>query len=182
MSFSVTTTHTSDPVQKLFGDLMFGAETFDKGVGQILPGFHNKISLNRFVSATNKIIAAIPTPSNAVSSITKDEKAITMNEIMWYDEINPKDFDVDRKWLQTVGPSVSAENAAVIMSAVRETVVQAFNKDLDQLLWNGDTQSGSAWLSPIDGFVKLIDADGTVNSCVTSGAVTSANVIAVLEK
>ena len=182
MSISVTTTHVSNPVEKLYKDLMFGNQTISKGLVQAIPGQRTKTAINRFYGAVNKITAKVATPTVAASALTKDEKAITSAEVMFYDEFDPKSFNVDHKFLNTIGASVSAQAARVLLEAINDRVTKIFNYDLDNLLWNGDTGSGSAWLSPINGIVKQIDADGTVISCVTSGAVTSANVIAVLEK
>jgi hypothetical protein len=160
---------------------MFGAETIRGGVCQVIPGKRKQVTLNRFYSAVQKITARVATPTTAADALTKDERQITMAEIMWYDEFDPKDFNLDWQFLNTVGASVDARAARVLLNAIRSSVVNAFNYDLEQLIWNGDTDSSDAWLAPIDGFVKLIDADTTVNSVTPAGAISAANVIAVLE-
>ena len=181
MSITRASVHVSNPVQKLFRDLMFGAETIEKGVAQLIPGQRKQVTLNRFYSSTQNITVRVPTPTTAADALTKDEKQIVMNDIQYYDEFDPMEFNVDWKFLNSIGPQVSSTAAAVLLSAIRDSVVNAFNYDLEQLLWNGDTLSGDAWLSPIDGFVKQIDADGTVTSVTPAGAITAANVIAVLQ-
>lgn len=181
MSITKTPTQQTRVVQKLFKDLMFGSETVEKGVVQVIQGQRNKVQLNRFYAAVNKIIARVPTPTVTADALTKDEKIIQANEIMFYDEFDPKSFNVDDIFLQSIGPSVTSTAASVLLEAIRDRVTMVFNYDLDNLLWNGDTASGSAWLSPIDGLVKLIDADGTVINVTPNGVVTPANVIAILE-
>lgn len=181
MAITRASVHVSNPVEKLYRDLMFGSETINKNVAQIIPGQRKQVTLNRFYSAENKITARVATPTTAADALTKDEKQITMADIMWYDEFDPMEFNVDWKFLNSVGPQVTSSAAAVLLEAIRGSVTTAFNADFENLLWNGDTASGSAWLSPIDGIVKLIDADGTVNSVTPAGAVTAANVISILE-
>ena len=100
---------------------------------------------------------------------------------MFYDDFNPKLFNIDESFLWSIGPTVTASAATVLLAAIQDRVTKIFNYDLDNLIWNGDTNSGDAWLDPIDGLVKLIDADTSVISVGTLGAVTAANVIAVLE-
>lgn len=160
---------------------MFGSQTIEKGLVQVIPGKRNKVQLNRFYGAVNKITAAVATPVTAASALTKDEKVIQAAEIMFYDRFNPKAFNIDDEFLQSIGASVTATAATVLLAAIQDRVTKIFNYDLDNLLWNGDTTSGNAWLSPIDGIVKLIDADAGVINVTPAGAVTSANVVAILE-
>lgn len=181
MAISKTPTQQIRVVEKLWKDLMFGSQTIEKGIVHVIPGQRNKVQLNRFYAAVNKIVVAVPTPTTPADALTKDEKIIQAAEIMFYDRFNPKSFNIDDKFLQSIGASVSATAATVLLEAIRDRVVKVFNYDLDNLLWNGDTGSPNAWLSPIDGIVKLIDADGTVISVTPAGAVTPANVVSIFE-
>ena len=181
MAITFTPTDPSTPIEKLFKDLMFGSQTMEKGLVQVIPGQRNKTLISRFYGAVNKIVAAVPTPTVAADALTKDEKTIQSGEIMFYDTFNPKLFNIDEKFLWSIGPSVTSSAAAILLAAIQDRVTKIFNYDLDNLLWNGDTTSGSAWLSPIDGIVKLVDADTSVVSVTPQGVITSANVIAVLE-
>jgi hypothetical protein len=180
---AINTTPLDVPVyiSNLFKDLLFGAETIEKGLVQVVPMAHNKINMDRFTASVQNLTVAAATPSTPASALTKDEKVLTMNEVMFYDEFNPKTFNVEPEYLRTIGPMVDAQAAQVLLSAIREKITESFNYDLEQLMWNGDTTSGDAWLSPIDGWVKLIDADTTVNSVTPAGAVTASNVIAIFE-
>jgi len=181
MAISITTTNVGTPVERLFSDLVLSCETLDKGVAQVLAGYQNKIPLNRLYSGVQAITTRVATPTTAADNTTKDEKLITMNEIQYYDTFDPKNFNVDWKFLWAEGPEVRQRAAQALLNALLPSVRTAFNYDLEYLLWNGDTTSGDAWSEAIDGFVKLIDADGTVNNVTPAGAVTASNVIAVLQ-
>jgi hypothetical protein len=163
---------------------MFGSETIEQGLVHVIPGQRKQTTLNRFYTATNKIVIRKATPdpdTDAADAMTKDERQIVSKEIMWFDRFDPKEFNLDWKFLNTIGPSVTATQAAILLEAIYDRVRLGFNEDYDNLIWNGDTTSGDAWLSPIDGIVKNIDADVNVVSVTPAGAVTAANVIAVLE-
>ncbi len=181
MAITKTPTQTPTSIEKLYKDLMFGSETVEQGLVQVVPGQRNKTYINRFYGDVNKIVSRVPTPTTPANALTKDEKLIQSNEVMFYDRFDPKTFNLDEKFLWSIGPSVTSSAAAILLEAIRERVTKIFNYDLDNMLWNGDTASGNAWLSPIDGIVKLIDADPTVISVTQQGAVTPANVIAILE-
>jgi hypothetical protein len=181
MAITKTPTQQVRVVERLWKDLFFGSQTMERGLVQVIPGQRNKVQLNRFYAAANKITAAVATPTTPADALTKDEKTIQAAEIMFYDRFNPKTFNVDDVFLQSIGASVTASAATVLLEAIRDRVTLVFNQDWDNLIWNGDTTSGDAWLSPIDGIVKLIDADGTVVSVTPAGAVTPANVISILE-
>ena len=181
MSIAKTPTDPTTPIEKLYLDLMFGSESIEKGLVQVIPGTRNKTQIDRFYGAVNKITDRVATPTTPASALTKDEKLIQGAEIMFYDEFDPKTFNLDDEFLWSIGHSVTSSAAQVLLAAINNRVTKIFNYDLDNLLWNGDTTSGNAWLSPIDGIVKLIDADTSVISVQPAGAITSANVIAILE-
>jgi hypothetical protein len=181
MAINQTPLNVPTYVSTLFKDLLLKPETLERSVAQMLPMAHNKMNLDRFTATTGAITAAVETPSTTADNITKDEKTLTMAEVMYYNEFNPKNFNVEPKYLQSIGPSVDAQAAAVLLSAIREKVVEVFGYDIENLLWNGDTASGSDYLSPIDGFIKQIDADNTVNNVTPAGAITAANVIDIFE-
>ena len=79
------------------------------------------------------------------------------------------------------GPSVSAEAAAALWAAIKDTVASSVNSDLEEGIWQGDILSGDAWLAEFDGYLKLLDNDVTVIEVTPQGAVTAANVIGILE-
>ena len=100
MALNQTTSFVSNPIEKLYKDLMFGNQTISKGLVQVIPGQRTKTTINRFYGAVNKIVDKVPTPTVAASALTKDEKHITSAEVMFYDEFDPKSFgNVDWKFL-----------------------------------------------------------------------------------
>ena len=68
MAITRSSVHVSVPVEKLYRDLMLGAESIQKGVLQVIPGKRKQVSLNRFFSATQKITAKVATHSQKMRS------------------------------------------------------------------------------------------------------------------
>lgn len=181
MAITRSTAFIGTPVPQLISDLVLGAESIDKGIVHAFSDKRDKVYLNRFVAANHKLGARVATPVTAAGAMTKDEKTITPANLMFYDEFDPRDFEGDWEFLWTQGPSVSAEAASALWNAIRDTVATSVNSDLEEGIWQGDTGSGSAWLAEFDGYLKLLDADGTVNTVTPAGAITAVNVIAILE-
>ena len=181
MAISLSTSFDGTAVPQLISDLVLGAESIEKGIVHAFSDKRDKVYLNRFVASTGNLGARVATPVTAASAMTKDEKTITPGNLMFYDEFDPRDFEGDWEFLWTQGPSVSAEAAAVLWNAIKDTVTSSVNYDLEQAIWRGDTGSGSSWLAQFDGYLKLMDADATVNDVTPAGAITAVNVISILE-
>lgn len=181
MALSLTTTFDGTAVPQLISDLVLGAESIEKGIVHAFSDKRDKVVLNRFVTANHQLVARVATPSSTADAMTKDEKIITPGNLMYYDEFDPRDFEGDWEFLWTQGPSVSAEAAAVLWNAIKDTTAASINSDLEEAIWQGDTGSGSAWLAEFDGYLKILDADATVTDVTPAGAITAVNVIAILE-
>jgi len=181
MSIARTSSFVGTPIPELLTDLVLGAESIEKGVVHAFSDKRDKVYLNRFYAANHKLGPRVPTPTTPASAMTKDEKIITPGNIMFYDEFDPRDFEGDWEFLWSEGPSVSAEAAQILWNAIKKTIASSVNSDLDEAIWQGDTTSGNVWLKQFDGYLKLIDADATVIDVTPAGAITAANVIALLE-
>lgn len=181
MAITRSTSFVGTPVPQLITDLVLGAESIEKGIIHAFPDKRDKVYLNRFYTANHQLGARVATPVTAANAMTKDEKAITPGSLMFYDEFDPRDFEGDWDFLWSQGASVSAEAAAALWSAIKDTVASSVNSDLEEGIWQGDTGSGNAWLAQFDGYLKLLDADVSVNTVTPAGAITAANVVAILE-
>lgn len=185
MANTNTTTFLNTPIEKLFGDLVLGSQTLDKGVAQMLQGYKKEISLNRFFIEGDNITAPPvsgkfgETPNG---SFSKDEKSIVQGKMHWENEFLVTDYDIDQKFLWASGPSALPSPSNVLMDAVRPAVIANFSNELDRIIWRGDTAGATGGgLDLIDGFEKLLTADATVIK-VAPTVITAANVIAEFEK
>lgn len=180
MSVSQTTTFVGIPKPILYRDLVFGAESIDAGIIDIITDERTKVPMNRWVVAAQKSTAPQDEPSTTVNASTKDEKLITTGERELYDEFKPSEFNDDWKFLHAMGSSAQDSFAQPILDAIFPGYAASFNSDVEEGIWQGNTGSGSPWLARHDGYLKIMDADGTVNDLAVAGAITSANVIAIL--
>lgn len=181
MAITRSTSFVGTPVPQLISDLVLGAESIDKGLIHAFSDKRDKVYLNRFVTANHQLGPRVATPVTAADAMTKDEKVITPGNLMFYDTFDPRDFEGDWDFLWSQGPSVSAEAATALWNAIKGTVISSVNSDLEEAIWQGDTASGNAWLAQFDGYLKLLDADGTVVNVTPAGAITASNVISILE-
>ena len=181
MAITRTTAFIGTPIPQLISDLVLGAESIEKGIVHAFADKRDKVYLNRFFTANHQLVGRVPTPVTAADAMTKDEKTIDPGNLMFYDEFDPRDFEGDWDFLWSQGPSVSAEAATVLWNAIKDTVASSVNSDLEEGIWQGDTGSGSAWLAEFDGYLKLLDADGTVITVTPQGTITAANIIGILE-
>ncbi len=181
MAISRSSAFIGTPVPQLITDLVLGAESIEKGIVHAFSDKRDRVYLNRFFTANQQLGPRVPTPTVSADASTKDEKIITPGNLMYYDTFDPRDFEGDWEFLWSQGPSVSAEAATALFNAIKDTVASSVNNDLEQGIWRGDTGSGDPWLAQFDGYLKLLDADGTVITVTPQGTITAANVIGVLE-
>ena len=57
MSVSQTTTFVGEPQERLYRDLVFGAESINAGIMEVIIDKRTKVPLNKWVIASHKVIA-----------------------------------------------------------------------------------------------------------------------------
>ncbi len=181
MSITRASVHVSIPLERLIIDLILGSDTLDKGVAQLITGMQKQVTLNRFFTEGDNITGRVATPVTAADASTKDEKQIVMGELMYYDEFDPKEFNLDWEFLWASGGNPNQEPSTALVNAIMPSVTANFNNTLERMLWQGDISAGTDPLQIFDGWEKLFAADGTVIDVTPAGAITAANVISIFE-
>lgn len=181
MSITRSSVHVSVPLERLIVDLILGSETLDKNVAQLLPSSQKQVTLNRFYTEGDNITGRVPKPTTPNDASTKDERQIVMGELMWYNEYDPKEFNLDWEFLWATGPSGMQEPSQALIDAIMPSVTANFNKTLERMLWQGDITAGTDPLQIFDGWEKLFAADATVIDVTPAGPITAANVISIFE-
>jgi len=179
MSVSVTTTFVGQPPEKLYGDLVFGAESITKGIIEVIEDKRHKVPLNRFITSSGNVVAPQDVPSTSVNASTHSEVLITTGELELFDLFAPSDFNDAWRFLNSAGPSADVEFAPAILEAIMPNYINSFNTDLETIIWQGDT-GGAEPVKRFAGYLVTADADGTVNDLTPAGAITAANIIAIL--
>ena len=181
MSITRSTVHVSIPVERLIVDLILGSDTLDKGVAQLLPSSQKQVTLNRFFTEGDNTMGRVATPTTPADASTKDEKQIVMGELLYYDEFDPKEFNLDFEFLWATNASNMQEPSQVLINAIMPSVTANFNNTVERMLWRGDTAAGTDPLQIFDGWEKQIAADATVIDVTPAGVITAANVISIFE-
>ena len=94
MAINSTSAFIGTPFEELFGRLVLGAETIEKGLLHVIPDKRNKVYLNRFRAPNDLLRARVAEPTAALD-YTKDEKTITPYSAEFYTEFNARDFGVN---------------------------------------------------------------------------------------
>jgi len=167
-------------LNEMINPLILGARTIDKGQIRVIPNVNDAVEVSRFTVAVDELEAPVATPSTANDSMTKDSVTITTGEAMFYDTFNPlRDFDEDWSYLWQVGKMTDAEYNSLVRQNIQSEVIKSIRNNVEKLIWEGDTASSLAYLNRFDGFIKLIEADSTVNEAAGTPAVlTASNIIA----
>lgn len=182
MSVNVTTSANGEALNGLITQFILGAQTIDQGLVRIVPNQMNTVALQRFQTALDQLVAPVPTPVTPNDSMTKDEVIVTTGDAMFYDEYNPlRDFEDDWRDNWSTGGLTEAQAAAQVRTAIMQTVTESVQDGVEKLTWQGDTLSADAWLNRTDGFEKLIEANGDVNTVANIGLVDKTNILEIME-
>lgn len=182
MAFTINSAYVGDVEEQIFTLTVVGNQAVEKGSVYVKAGVQKALYLPRFNTNPNPLQARVATPdsANASDSFVYNERSITPLEAMFYDEFNPNDFSEVWRPFQPTGPLVDKVLNPQIQSAVLEGSVNSVGTQLGKLIWQGDTASIDPTLVFFDGYIKIALASGTI-SPTPAGAITAANVIAILE-
>ena len=172
------------PIPSYHLPVVLGATTIDRGLMNVRPSYMDKVEIIKMDSSANSLHAPVSTPTTGVGDYSITNRLITTGDIMYYREFNPlRDFENEYEWQYSTGRQVDARLAAVTQTAINELAAGDIADGLENLIWNGDTTSGSAWLSRFDGLIKLLDADSDsdINNVAFGAPLTAANIIDKLE-
>jgi len=162
--------------------MILGATTIERGLMRVIPSVMDKVHIPRFTAEKDKLVAPVDIPVVLADALFKTDITVTVGDMMFYDRFNPlRDFQEDWSQFYATGRLTDAQAAPKIRQAIEKTVIESVRNNLENLIWNGDKSSGSAFLSRFDGLIKIITADGKVNKVTPGAVITKANVIDLLE-
>lgn len=177
MPSNFTTSFVNVPIERLFEELILGAESFDKNISQVFEGFQTEVSLNRFqssgaIEARNPVFGA-----GTLGTLTKNEKLILMSEVQMEFQLDPHEFNLDHEFLWNTGPEALQSPSPALTNAIMSVVGKGFNNNLEQLLWNGGVGTITGWAADI----AAVDAAGDTIAVTPAGVITPTNVISIFE-
>ncbi len=181
MSVTINSGYNGDSVDLLISLMTTGNQAVEKGSVYVHAGVQKSLALPRFNASADQIQAnnADPQTAQASDSFTYDERSITPLSFMFYDEVNPRDFEDVWREFQPVGALADRVDNPKILAAITSETLKTFGTQIGKVIWQGDT-GGATAVSWFDGFEKILAADGAINP-TPAGAITAANVISILE-
>ena len=159
---------------KYLGAALLSADTLDKGAISILPNIKYKAAM-KVGAFSNLVRSADCDFDSTTSGLTLTEKVLTPTELQVNLQICKKELHADWEAAQ-MGFSAFDELPPLFSDFVIARVAAEVAKATETSIWQGSAGEGS-----FDGFETLLAADATVND-VVAGTVTTANVIAELQK
>ena len=159
---------------KYLGAALLSADTLDKGAITILPNVKYKAAM-KVGTFANLVRSADCDFDSSTSTLTLTEKVLSPTELQINLSLCKKELHSDWEAAQ-MGFSAFDELPPLFSDFVIARVAAEVAKATEVSIWQGSAGEGN-----FDGFETLLTADTTVND-VVAGTVTTANVIAELQK
>jgi len=181
MAITITSGYNGDSVDLLISLMTVGNQAVEKGSVYVHAGVQKSLAMPRFNAAEDQIQANNPDPQTAQASdsFTYDERVLTPLSFMFYDEVNPRDFEDVWREFQPVGMLADRVDNPKILAAITSETLKTFGTQIGKVIWQGDT-AGATAVSWFDGYEKILAADGAINP-TPAGVITASNVISILE-
>lgn len=116
------------------------------------------------VSPIPQVVAGCTfTPSG---STTFSQRTLTVRTVGFHDKYCLKALEA--KWTQKLLKAGQGYTEADMPKQIVDEILLSIQSQIETIDWQGDTTSGSSYLNPYDGLLKIIDAEGTVVSATPS--------------
>ena len=181
-SVTVTSNYVGEVADILLSLTKVGNQAIEKGSVYLQAGVQKEIFLPRFNASADQLQDRQEDPNAPSDSFAYDERSIAPLDAMFFDTVNPRNFEDVWREFQPVGPLVDRVDNPKIQAAIMEETMSTIATQLGKLIWQGDTAAGGA--SPLrffDGYRKILLADGAT-AVTPEGALTSANILSILDK
>jgi hypothetical protein len=167
-------TYAGEFAGKYLGAALLSADTLDKGAITILPNVKYKAAM-KVGAFSNLVRSADCDFDSSTSTLTLTEKVLTPTELQVNLQLCKKELHADWEAAQ-MGFSAFDELPPLFSDYVIARVASEVANATETSIWSGSAGEGN-----FDGFETLLAADTDVVD-VTAGTVTTANVIAELQK
>jgi hypothetical protein len=176
------TNYNGDVLEELYRVLSTGFSTRDKGLMRLETGIDSKRALPTITGADDPIGAYdAGAPSTETATVTYAERDLTVSQMMVYLEFIPRDWHTIWPMFRSVGDFTNLALNPEILRATLDILGDRVGKQMDKLVWQGDTASGTPALTRFDGLLKYATNDATVIDVPNIGVITKANVVDVIE-
>ena len=109
MANSFTTSHVSTSLERFWTEFLLETESFDKGLAQIIPMSKHNMTIDRFFADGTDEARTGTFAAATKGDLIKNEKQIVLQKRQLTFELDVTDFDSDRDWLWSTGPTAELQ-------------------------------------------------------------------------
>lgn len=179
-SVTVTSNYVGNPIDTLLELIALGNQAVQKGSVHVVPDVQKALFLPRLTAAADQLQVRQATPTSPSESFTYAERSLTPRDAMFYDTVNPRNFESAWRPFQPTGPLVDKVDNPQILNAILKETVKSITTQIGKIIWQGEI-GGAAAIQYWDGYEKIIEDDASSVKVTPAGAITAANIISVLE-
>lgn len=181
-SVAVTSGYNGEVADVIMTALKTGNEAVEKGSVYVEADVKERLAIPRMTTADDVLTEAVADPTTVADAFAWTERSIVPASMMFFDKVNPRNFESVWRPFQPQGPLVDRVDNPKIVAALTEEAMKSAGKQLGKLIWQGDVAAGvSSPLRFFDGYLKTMLADANTIKVTPAGAITAANVISILE-
>jgi hypothetical protein len=175
--------YNGDVLDYIIQESVLGLQAVEKGSVYAIENVSEKISIAKMVSSSNPIGSREAMPTTKTATVTWSEATLEPRDMMVYiPDINPRVFESAWREFQPKGALPDKVLDPQIQKVFADVVLKQVQAQLGRLIWQGSTAlAASNPLSYFDGYITRAQASSTNIDVANIGAITAANVIAVLD-
>ena len=178
-SVNVTSAYVGDVFETLLELTVLGNQAVEKGSVFVNSGVQKELFMPRLTAAADQLQVRQEDPDAPSDSFTYDEESIAPQDMMFYDKVNPRNFEEAWRPFQPTGPLVDRVDNPQMTAAIMRETLKTIGAQLGKIIWQGDT-GGAPAIAFFDGFEKLIEDSADSVKVTPAGPITEATVLDIL--
>lgn len=183
MAVKIQTGYVGEALEKMLVRATTGNELVSKGLIRVVPDIKADYFIPRLKAG--KMLQKRkeqPQDENSKGDFSLDEKKLTPKELMAFTTFNPRSFEQYWRKYQPTGELVYAELPEEGKAALLAEMAKVVDFELGYHIINGEYAEGSDDSKLFDGILTRIKADAETIKVEAPVAVTTSNIIEVLQK
>lgn len=161
---------------------LFGMDTMEKGIVYFKDGIKKSHTIGK-MDFSNPLQARVPTPTQSGGDITITGNTLTPQDIMVYQEFNPRDLEVHWTAEDLSASLLTRQLPPTVENYVTLLITQRAFEQYENLIWMGSTTytaatgtSGNGQLKFFDGLLKKMIGDSNVYQTPSPVTLTASNI------
>jgi hypothetical protein len=173
------TNYNGDFLAELYRVLSTGFQSRDKGLLRLETTIDSKRALPKITGADDPLGTYTTGAPSESATVTYSERDLEVQEMLVYMEFIPRDWHTLWPLYRSVDNFTNLALNPEILRATLEILSDRIGKQMDKLVWQGDT-GGAAAIAFFDGLIKFAANDSDVVDVANEGVITTTNVADIL--